>query len=74
MDRIHHPELLGPIRPGSRSFGDERSDPRLEELDLIYQEKGEKKALLERLPPAEVPKRGIWERLWERLLGGRRGE
>ena len=39
-------------------------------LDLIYQEKGEKKALLERLPPAEVPKRGIWER----LLGGGRGE
>jgi hypothetical protein len=38
-------------------------------LDLIYQEKGEKKALLERLPPAEVPKRGIWERL---LGGGRR--
>lgn len=39
-------------------------------VDLIYQEKGEKKALLERLPPAEVPKRGIWER----LLGGGRGE
>ena len=39
-------------------------------LDLIYQEKGEKKALLERLPPAEVPKKGIWER----LLGGGRGE
>ena len=39
-------------------------------LDLIYQEKGEKKALLERLPPAEVPKKGIWER----LLGGGRGD
>jgi chromosome segregation ATPase len=39
-------------------------------LDLIYQEKGEKKALLERLPPAEVPKKGIWER----LLGGERGD
>jgi chromosome segregation ATPase len=39
-------------------------------LDLIYQEKGEKKALLERLPPAEVPRKGIWER----LLGGGRGE
>ena len=39
-------------------------------LDLIYQEKGEKKALLERLPPAEVPKKGIWER----LLGGGGGE
>jgi len=39
-------------------------------LDLIYQEKGGKKALLERLPPAEVPKKGIWER----LLGGGRGE
>ena len=39
-------------------------------LDLIYQEKGEKKALLERLPSAEVPKKGIWER----LLGGGRGD
>jgi metal-responsive CopG/Arc/MetJ family transcriptional regulator len=39
-------------------------------LDLIYQEKGEKKALLERLPPAEVPRKGIWER----LLGGGRGD
>ena len=39
-------------------------------LDLIYQEKGEKKALLERLPTAEVPKKGIWER----LLGGERGD
>ena len=39
-------------------------------LDLIYQEKGEKKALLERLPPAEQPRKGIWER----LLGGERGE
>jgi chromosome segregation ATPase len=38
-------------------------------LDLIYQEKGEKKALLERLPPAEVPRKRIWERL---LRGGRR--
>jgi len=28
MDRIHHPELWGSIRPGSRSFDDERSDPR----------------------------------------------
>lgn len=28
MDRLHHPELWGSIRPGSRSFGDERSDPR----------------------------------------------
>lgn len=36
--------------------------------DLIYQEKGEKKVLLERLPLAEVLKRGIWER----LLGGGR--
>lgn len=37
-------------------------------MDLIYQEKGEKKALLERLPPAEEPRRG----LLERLFGGRR--
>jgi hypothetical protein len=28
MDRIHHPELWGTIRPESRSFDDERSDPR----------------------------------------------
>ena len=37
-------------------------------MDLIYQEKGEKKALLERLPPAEEPRRG----LLERLFSGRR--
>ena len=28
MDHLRHPELWGTIRPGSRSFGDERSDPR----------------------------------------------
>ena len=39
-------------------------------LDLIYQEKGEKKALLERLPPAEVPKEGFWSRIFR----GRGGE
>ncbi|MDD3942284.1 MAG: hypothetical protein PHS18_04130 [Sphaerochaetaceae bacterium] len=37
-------------------------------MDLIYQEKGEKKALLERLPPAEEPRRGVRE--W--LFGSRR--
>jgi hypothetical protein len=28
MDHLRHPELWGTIRPGSRSFGDERADPR----------------------------------------------
>ena len=57
--------LADPERELSRAGERER-----ELLDLIYQEKGEKKALLERLPPAEQPRKGIWER----LLGGGRGD
>jgi len=38
--------------------------------DLIYQEKGEKRALLERLPLLPAPKEGFWSRIFR----GRGGE
>jgi len=33
-------------------------------LDLIYQEKGEKKALLERFPQLPAPKEGFFSRIF----------